>query len=99
MKAVAGIAGVDLVSVNMKEKTLTFIGNMDLLKAVGKVKKLCRTEIESVGPAEEAKKKEEPKKEPKKEEAKKEEPKKEPKKEEAKKGEQCGKNPNVCVIF
>ncbi|KAI9124837.1 hypothetical protein K1719_004164 [Acacia pycnantha] len=77
MKVVAGIAGVDLVSVNMKEKTLTFIGNMDLLKAVGKVKKLCRTEIESVGPAEEAKKKEEPKKEPK--------------KEEAKKGEQCGK--------
>ncbi|KAI9124769.1 hypothetical protein K1719_004096 [Acacia pycnantha] len=55
MKAVAGIAGVDLVSVNMMEKTLTFIGNMDLMKAVGKSprKNLRRKKLRRVSNVEE----------------------------------------------
>ena len=53
----------------MKEKKLTLTGDVDPVDAVGKLKKLCCTEILSVGPAKEEKK-EEPKKE------KKEEPKK-----------------------
>ncbi|KAI9084195.1 hypothetical protein K1719_033866 [Acacia pycnantha] len=72
MKVVAGIAGVESVSVNMKEKTLTLIGDIDPVNAVGKLRKLSHTEIVSVGPAKEEKQKEKPKKEPKKEEAKKE---------------------------
>lgn len=71
----------------MKEQKLTVIGDIDPINVVGKLRKLLRTEILTVGPAKEPeKKKEEPKKEePKKEEPKKEEPKKEePKKEEKK---------------
>ncbi|KAK8686578.1 hypothetical protein V6N13_125602 [Hibiscus sabdariffa] len=90
MKRVCSLSGVESVSFDAKDQTLTVVGDIDPVKAVGKLKKLCRTEIVSVGPANEPeKKKEEPKKEePKKEEPKKEEPKKEePKKEEPKKEE------------
>ncbi|KAK4283034.1 hypothetical protein QN277_000037 [Acacia crassicarpa] len=96
MKAVAGI-GVDSQSVDMKEKTLTYTGDTDPVKAVLKLRKLCQTEIVLVVPAEEEKKKEKPKKEPKKEEAKKceqEERKKEKPKKEPKKAD-----PNACVIM
>ncbi|KAI9084219.1 hypothetical protein K1719_033890 [Acacia pycnantha] len=105
MKAVSGIAGVESVSVNMEEKTLTLIGDIDPVRAVGKLRKLSHTEIVSVGPAKEEKKKEEPKKEPKKEEAKKDQNKTDPK-------DLNGfynyhyyyvssveENPNACVIF
>ena len=74
----------------MKAKKLTVIGPVDPVNIVSKLRKYwASTNIISVGPAEEPKKKEEPKKEePKAEEAKKEEPKKEEaKKEEEKKEE------------
>lgn len=55
------------MSVDMKDKKLTLTGNIDPVNIVGKLRKLCHTEIVSVGPAKEPeKKKEEPKKEEKK---------------------------------
>lgn len=102
MKAVSSLSGIDSIAMDMKEKKLTVIGDVDPVSLVGKLRKLWRTEIVSVGPAKEPeKKKEEPKKEetkkeePKKEEPKKEEPKKEePKKEEPKKEEAKKKDTN-----
>ncbi|KAM7494441.1 hypothetical protein LguiB_029050 [Lonicera macranthoides] len=66
-------AGVESIAMDMKEKKLTVTGNIDPVDIVGKLRKLCHTDIVSVGPAakEPEKKKEEPKKEP---EKKKEEP-------------------------
>ncbi|KAI3944748.1 hypothetical protein MKW98_021206, partial [Papaver atlanticum] len=56
---------VESVSVNMKEKKLTVIGDVDPIDIVSKLRKLCHTSIVSVGPAKEPeKKKEEPKKTP-----------------------------------
>ncbi|KAK9045184.1 hypothetical protein V6N11_059073 [Hibiscus sabdariffa] len=78
MKTVSGLSGVESVSFGSKDQKLTVIGDIDPVKAVRKLKKLCHTEIVSVGPAKEPeKKKEEPKKEePKKaEESKKDAPK------------------------
>ncbi|KAJ9139838.1 hypothetical protein P3X46_030535 [Hevea brasiliensis] len=77
MKKVSGLSGVESISLDMKDKKLTVTGDVDPVHIVGKLRKLCHTEIVSVGPAKEPeKKKEEPKKqEPKK----KEEPKKETK--------------------
>ncbi|RZC57171.1 hypothetical protein C5167_004470 [Papaver somniferum] len=64
MKSVSGISGVESVSVDMKEKKLTVIGDVDPIDIVSKLRKLCHTTIVSVGPAKEPeKKKEEPKKE------------------------------------
>ncbi|KAF9602562.1 hypothetical protein IFM89_029861, partial [Coptis chinensis] len=83
MKTVSGISGVDSISMDMKDKKLTVIGDIDPVNIVSKLRKQWHTEIVSVGPAKEPEKKKE---EPKKEEPKKEEPKKEePKKEEPKK--------------
>ncbi|XP_027357616.1 heavy metal-associated isoprenylated plant protein 39-like isoform X2 [Abrus precatorius] len=62
MKAVSGISGVESVSVDMKDKKLTLVGDIDPVHVVGKLRKWCHTEIVSVGPAKEEKKKEEPKK-------------------------------------
>ncbi|KAF6162164.1 hypothetical protein GIB67_008293 [Kingdonia uniflora] len=105
MKRVSGLTGIDSISMDMKEKKLTVIGDVDPVDVVGKLRKLWHTEIVSVGPGKEPeKKKEEPKKEePKKEEAKKEEAKKEePKKEEpkdgAKKEEPKKKDPNDLIV-
>lgn len=80
---VCDFAGVDSIAMDMKDKKLTVTGDIDPITVVGKLRKVCHTEIVTVGPAKEPeKKKEEPKKEePKKEEAKKkEEPKKDDKK-------------------
>ncbi|KAK3009389.1 hypothetical protein RJ639_014652 [Escallonia herrerae] len=92
MKMVSTLAGIDSISMDMKERKLTVVGTVDPVSVVSKLRKFWPTDIISVGPAKEPEKKEEPKKEeakkeePKKEEAKKEEPKKEePKKEEEKK--------------
>ncbi|KAK8576578.1 hypothetical protein V6N13_032498 [Hibiscus sabdariffa] len=76
MKTICGLSGVESISFDAKDQTLTVVGDIDPVKAVGKLMKLCRTEIISVGPAKGPEpKKEEPKKEePKKEEPKKEEP-------------------------
>lgn len=70
-------SGLDSISMDMKDKKLTVTGDIDPVNLVGKLRKLCRTEIVSVGPAKEEKKKEEPKKE----EPKKDEKKKDPKEE------------------
>ncbi|XP_014512349.1 heavy metal-associated isoprenylated plant protein 39-like [Vigna radiata var. radiata] len=61
MKAVSGISGVESVSVDMKEKKLTLIGDIDPVQVVAKLRKFCHADIVSVGPAKEEKK-EEPKK-------------------------------------
>lgn len=65
--------GVDSISMDMKDKKLTVIGDIDPVCIVSKLRKHYPTEILSVGPAKEPeKKKEEPKKEePKKDEKKK----------------------------
>ncbi|KAL2536432.1 Heavy metal transport/detoxification superfamily protein [Forsythia ovata] len=87
LKTVSTLSGIDEITIDVKGKKLTVIGTVDPVSVVSKLrKKNWPTDIISIGPAKEPKKKEEPKKEePKKEEPKKEEPKKEePKKEEAK---------------
>ncbi|KAM1368675.1 hypothetical protein ACFX13_002077 [Malus domestica] len=63
MRAVSGLEGLDSISMDMKDKKLTVTGDIDPVDLVGRLRKLCRTEIVSVGPAKEEKKKEEPKKE------------------------------------
>lgn len=60
-------AGVESVSMD-KDQKLTVTGDIDPVVAVKKLRKLCHTEVVSVGPAKEPEKKKE---EPKKEEAKK----------------------------
>ncbi|GMI99635.1 hypothetical protein like AT5G52760 [Hibiscus trionum] len=72
MKTASGISGVESVAMD-KDQKLTVTGDIDPVKAVRKLRKLCHTEIVSVGPAKEPeKKKEEPKKDEKKDEPKKE---------------------------
>ncbi|RVX02003.1 Heavy metal-associated isoprenylated plant protein 39 [Vitis vinifera] len=69
MRNVSCLLGVTSISVDMKDKKLTVIGDVDPVCIVSKLRKFCRTEILSVGPAKEPEKKKEPKKEePKKEE-------------------------------
>ncbi|KAL6123179.1 PREDICTED: FK506-binding protein 4-like [Fragaria vesca subsp. vesca] len=63
MRAVSGLEGLDSISMDMKDQKLTVTGDIDPVGLVSKLRKLCRTEIVSVGPAKEEKKKEEPKKE------------------------------------
>ncbi|KAK2653987.1 hypothetical protein Ddye_013843 [Dipteronia dyeriana] len=82
MRTVSGMTGVDSIQMDMKDRKLTVVGDIDPVDIVSKLRKLCHTEIVSVGPSKEPEKK--------KEEAKKEEPKKpeDKKKEEAKKAEE-----------
>ncbi|GLU21143.1 hypothetical protein SLE2022_373040 [Rubroshorea leprosula] len=77
MKIVSSISGVNSVSMNMNDRKLTVTGEVDAVVIVNKLRKICCTEIVSVGPEKEEKKKEEPKKEEKKEEPKKDDKKKE----------------------
>ncbi|RDX66901.1 Heavy metal-associated isoprenylated plant protein 39, partial [Mucuna pruriens] len=56
MKVVSNISGVESVSVDMKDQKLTLIGDMDAVIVVDKLRKVCYTEILSVGPAKEEKK-------------------------------------------
>ncbi|CAL0333288.1 unnamed protein product [Lupinus luteus] len=69
MQAVSGISGVESLSLDKKDSKFTLIGDIDPVKVVRKLKKLCHVEIVFVGPAKEEKK-EEPKKEEKKPEQK-----------------------------
>ncbi|KAJ6370685.1 hypothetical protein OIU77_001231 [Salix suchowensis] len=63
MQRVTGLPGVDSISMDMKDKKLTVVGDIDAVVIVAKLRKLCHTDIISVGPAKEPeKKKEEPKK-------------------------------------
>ncbi|XP_044467258.1 heavy metal-associated isoprenylated plant protein 39-like [Mangifera indica] len=73
MKTVSGLPGVESIAMDTKDHKLTVIGNIDPVCIVSKLRKLCHTEIVSVGPAKEPEKKKE---EPKKQEPKKDEPKK-----------------------
>ncbi|XP_057480695.1 heavy metal-associated isoprenylated plant protein 39-like [Actinidia eriantha] len=77
MKTVSGLSGIDSISMDTKDKKLTVTGEIDPVTIVAKLRKLCHTEIVTVGPAKEPeKKKEEPKKEePKKADDKKKDPK------------------------
>ncbi|KAJ6293832.1 hypothetical protein OIU76_021991 [Salix suchowensis] len=71
------------MSIELKKKTMTVIGDIDAIQIVNKLRKLCVTEIISIGLAKEPEKKEHvKKKEEKKEPEKKKEPeeKKEPEK-------------------
>ncbi|XVF53529.1 hypothetical protein PTKIN_Ptkin05aG0106300 [Pterospermum kingtungense] len=78
LKTASGLSGVDSISLD-KDQKLTVTGDIDPVVAVRKLRKVCHTDIVSVGPAKEPEKKKE---EPKKEEAKKPaEPKKDPPKE------------------
>ncbi|XP_058779139.1 heavy metal-associated isoprenylated plant protein 39-like isoform X3 [Vicia villosa] len=61
MKTVSGISGIESVSVDMKDKKLTLTGDIDSVHVVSKLRKWCHTDIISVGPAKEEKKKEESK--------------------------------------
>jgi len=49
-------AGVESVSIDSKEKKLTLSGDIDPIKAVCKLRKLCQTELVSIGPLKEEKK-------------------------------------------
>ncbi|KAG6742247.1 hypothetical protein POTOM_055537 [Populus tomentosa] len=59
MKMVSGLSGVDSVSINMKDKKLTVVGGIDPVSIVRVLRKICHTEIISVGPAKEPEKKKE----------------------------------------
>ncbi|KAL8095847.1 uncharacterized protein LOC141688899 isoform X1 [Apium graveolens] len=72
MKVVSGLTGVDSISMDMKDKKLTVTGDIDPITIVAKLRKLCHTEILTVGPAKEPEKK--------KDDGKKEDPKKDDKK-------------------
>ncbi|KAJ1385378.1 Heavy metal-associated domain, HMA [Sesbania bispinosa] len=56
MKAVSGLSGVESVSVDMKDKKMTLMGDIDPVRVVAKLRKFCHAEIVSVGPAKEEKK-------------------------------------------
>lgn len=58
------VAGVESVSMDMKDKKLTLTGDIDAVHVVAKLRKFCHTEIVSVGPAKEEKKEEPKKKDP-----------------------------------
>ncbi|XP_065866325.1 heavy metal-associated isoprenylated plant protein 39-like [Euphorbia lathyris] len=73
MKKVSGLSGVESISLDSKDMKLTVTGDVDPVSIVSKLRKLCHTEIITVGPAKEPEKKKE---EPKKEEPKKQEPEK-----------------------
>ncbi|MCD7454288.1 hypothetical protein HAX54_024219 [Datura stramonium] len=59
MKKVSVVEGVDSISIDTKDKKLIVTGNVDPVELVSKLKKLCHTEILSVGPAKEPEKKKE----------------------------------------
>ncbi|MCD7469422.1 hypothetical protein HAX54_008469 [Datura stramonium] len=42
---------VESISIDSKEKKLTITGNIDAVSLVSKLRKLCHTDIVSVGPA------------------------------------------------
>ncbi|XP_050377224.1 heavy metal-associated isoprenylated plant protein 39-like isoform X2 [Argentina anserina] len=57
LKAVSGLAGIDSIAMDMKERKLTVTGNIDPVDVVSKLRKgNWHTEILTVGPAKEEKK-------------------------------------------
>uniref|UniRef100_A0A2N9J1E4 HMA domain-containing protein n=1 Tax=Fagus sylvatica TaxID=28930 RepID=A0A2N9J1E4_FAGSY len=53
MKSVSRLSGVDSITMDMKDKKLTVTGDIDPVDVVSKLRKLCHSEILSVGPAKE----------------------------------------------
>ncbi|XP_050372408.1 putative disease resistance RPP13-like protein 1 [Argentina anserina] len=78
MKTVSRIYGVDSISMDMKDKKLTVVGNIDIVHLLTKLRKLCHAVILSVGPAKKKKEEGQKKEEPKKGDEKKKDPKDEP---------------------
>ncbi|XP_021726838.1 heavy metal-associated isoprenylated plant protein 39-like [Chenopodium quinoa] len=60
IKLVSSIPGLDSISMNMKEKKLTVIGDMDPVAVVKKLRKNYYTDIVTVGPAKEPEKPKKP---------------------------------------
>ncbi|XP_059072493.1 heavy metal-associated isoprenylated plant protein 39-like [Cryptomeria japonica] len=58
LKRVAGVQGVDSVTVDMKENKITVIGDVDPVCLASKLRKFGFTDLLSVGPAKEEKKEE-----------------------------------------
>ncbi|RDX62542.1 Heavy metal-associated isoprenylated plant protein 39, partial [Mucuna pruriens] len=75
MKSVSSLSGIDSISMDMKEKKLTVVGDIDPVDVVSKLRKAWHTEIVSVGPAKEPDKK---KDDDKKDDGKKDDKKKDP---------------------
>ncbi|KAK9147399.1 hypothetical protein Scep_006156 [Stephania cephalantha] len=71
MKAVSSLPGIDSISMDMKDKKLTVIGDVDPVDVVSKLRKNWFTDIITVGPAKEEKKNEPNKQEPNKQDNKK----------------------------
>ncbi|XP_071710285.1 uncharacterized protein [Rutidosis leptorrhynchoides] len=59
MKNVSSLPGVDSIAMDMKDKKLTVTGDVDPVTVVSKLRKICHTDIVSVGPAKEPEKKKE----------------------------------------
>lgn len=59
MKNVSSLQGVDSIAMDMKDKKLTVTGDVDPVTVVSKLRKICHTEIVSVGPSKEPEKKKE----------------------------------------
>ncbi|XP_016446988.1 heavy metal-associated isoprenylated plant protein 39 [Nicotiana tabacum] len=57
MKAVSTLSGIENLSIDMKEKKLTVVGDIDPVEVVRKLKKTWHPEILTVGPAKEPEKK------------------------------------------
>ncbi|CAK9141945.1 unnamed protein product [Ilex paraguariensis] len=77
MKTVCSLSGIESISIDMKEKKLTVVGDIDPIQVVSKLRKLWHTDILTVGPKEAEKKKDDGKKdEGKKDEGKKDDDKK-----------------------
>ncbi|XWS61720.1 hypothetical protein CRYUN_Cryun07bG0150300 [Craigia yunnanensis] len=76
MKSVSSLSGVESISMDMKDKKLTVIGDVDPIDVVSKLRKQGYTQILTVGPAKEEKKDGAKKDEGKKDEGKKDEGKK-----------------------
>ncbi|XP_043710527.1 heavy metal-associated isoprenylated plant protein 39-like [Telopea speciosissima] len=83
MKSVSAVPGIDSISMDMKEKEMTVIGDVDPVKVVVKLRKFWHVELDSVGPVKEPEK------------TKKEEPTKNKKTEKEEKANQGGHNPPI----
>ncbi|XP_043705848.1 heavy metal-associated isoprenylated plant protein 39-like [Telopea speciosissima] len=59
MKAVSSVSGIDFIAMDMNEKKMTVIGEVDPVDVAGKLRKFWHTDIVFVGPPEEANNKEE----------------------------------------
>ncbi|KAL2544252.1 Copper transport protein family [Forsythia ovata] len=59
MKAVSSLSGIESLAMDMKERKLTVVGDVDPVQVVSKLRKSYNTYILTVGPAKEPEKKKE----------------------------------------